>query len=213
MFDNKFASGGCRTYSRTLTAEIDVNIVGMAALTAGVAVVVPGSTPNAFDHSLTSAPLKRPARRSRACRCGGSVSINDNNKGSIGGQRDPSRGNSAHAADVEYLIKRLDEEHDMKRAMVIGLTLASALAIPALAQQTDAPVVTRHVHHHIHHVYHHLYGAPETAIAPNATAQVAPFGPPAIPFVAPYPKGVGDEDGLSRNVDDCNKGCIGGNPG
>jgi hypothetical protein len=31
---------------------------------------------------------------------------------------------------------------------------------------------------------------------------------------SPYPHpGDGDSDGLSRNPDDCNKGCIGGNPG
>ncbi len=30
-----------------------------------------------------------------------------------------------------------------------------------------------------------------------------------FPNVKPYPPGQGDADGLSRNIDDCNKGCIG----
>ncbi len=28
----------------------------------------------------------------------------------------------------------------------------------------------------------------------------------------PYANRQGDQDGLSRKIDDCNKGCIGGNP-
>jgi hypothetical protein len=43
---------------------------------------------------------------------------------------------------------------------------------------------------------------------------VNPFATPPPPLqwpkIAPYPPGVGDTDGLSRNVDDCNKGCIDG---
>ncbi len=76
----------------------------------------------------------------------------------------------------------------MKQAMAIGLGLATFLAIPALSQQTDAvgnPVHRHSVHHHVHHMVR--YG--------------------------PYRNGQGDEDGLSRRINDCNKGCIGGNPG
>ena len=40
--------------------------------------------------------------------------------------------------------------------------------------------------------------------------QAAPFGL-ALPHIAPYPDGKGDEDGLSEDQDDCNKGCIDGN--
>ena len=29
-----------------------------------------------------------------------------------------------------------------------------------------------------------------------------------FPDVRPYPPGEGDADGLSRNIEDCNKGCI-----
>ena len=103
----------------------------------------------------------------------------------------------------------------MRQAVLIGLGLASVLAMTGLAQGEPVAPVHHYLHHHVHHVYHHAYTTP-TAFAPSATAQVAPlrldYGPPAFPFVAPYPNGAGDEDGLSRNVDDCNKGCIGGNP-
>jgi hypothetical protein len=43
---------------------------------------------------------------------------------------------------------------------------------------------------------------------------ISPFATPPRPLewpkIAPYPPGEGDTDGLSRNVDDCNKGCIDG---
>ena len=41
-------------------------------------------------------------------------------------------------------------------------------------------------------------------------AAPAPFGL-ALPHIAPYPDGKGDEDGLSEDPNDCNKGCIDGN--
>ena len=31
-------------------------------------------------------------------------------------------------------------------------------------------------------------------------------------FFKPYPEGQGDTDGLSRDPNDCDRGCIGGNP-
>jgi hypothetical protein len=40
--------------------------------------------------------------------------------------------------------------------------------------------------------------------------QAAPFGL-SLPHIAPYPDGKGDEDGMSEDEDDCNKGCIDGN--
>ena len=59
-----------------------------------------------------------------------------------------------------------------------------------------------------HTVHHHTAPAPVvTAPAPQA----GPFGL-ALPHIAPYPDNQGDEDGLSRDPDDCMKGCIGGNP-
>ena len=48
--------------------------------------------------------------------------------------------------------------------------------------------------------------------AAQAVLPAAP-APALVPIAAPYPNGQGDEDGLSRHIGDCNKGCIGGNPG
>ena len=66
---------------------------------------------------------------------------------------------------------------------------------------------SRHHRHHGRHVTH-------TAPAPTSERQVPtaavdrfqPFKPYAHP-------GDGDDDGLSRDPDECNKGCIDGNPG
>jgi hypothetical protein len=77
------------------------------------------------------------------------------------------------------------------------------------------------VHHHDHHTYpphrpvHHHYVAHGPAMAPAPVVeapppQAAPFGL-ALPHIAPYPNNKGDEDGLSGDQDDCNKGCIDGN--
>ena len=93
----------------------------------------------------------------------------------------------------------------MKNAIVIGLGAAGLLAVPALANEADigAKPVTRHpIHSHVHHLYQ-AYRAPE-APAPGVFAPLVPGG-------ALYPEEQGDDDGLSRNPDDCNKGCIGGN--
>ena len=49
---------------------------------------------------------------------------------------------------------------------------------------------------------------------PNATVQAPQeFGPAFLPHIAPYPNGQGDVDGQSHDINDCNKGCIDGNPG
>ena len=98
----------------------------------------------------------------------------------------------------------------MKEAIIIGIGFVGLFAIPALAQETAAPVGTVH-HHHVHHVHHHV----QKTVEPAAVAQPAPAAPSAqwfLPHIAPNLNGKGDEDGLSTNVDDCNKGCIGGNP-
>ena len=48
-------------------------------------------------------------------------------------------------------------------------------------------------------------------VAPPLAAQALPLGL-AFPHIAPLPDNKGDEDGLSEDVNDCNKGCIDGNP-
>ncbi len=61
--------------------------------------------------------------------------------------------------------------------------------------------------------------APVVAVAPTLTPFQGPFGNPFAaparplewPKIAPYTAGQGgDSDGLRRNVDGCNMGCIGG---
>ena len=51
---------------------------------------------------------------------------------------------------------------------------------------------------------------PSAEQAPHQ-ATVPPFSWLAALGVKPYPPGQGNADGLSRNIDDCNKGCIGVN--
>jgi hypothetical protein len=63
---------------------------------------------------------------------------------------------------------------------------------------------------------HHRHGRHETHAAPAPTSE-RPFPAPPDRFYSPFKPyahpGDGDNDGLSRDPDDCNKGCIDGNPG
>lgn len=98
----------------------------------------------------------------------------------------------------------------MKTSTTIALALATALSGSCAYAQTEHPIVHHRTHHYALHpaVHHHTASAPVvTAQAPQA----GPFGL-ALPHIAPYPDNQGDEDGLSRDPDDCMKGCIGGNP-
>jgi hypothetical protein len=112
----------------------------------------------------------------------------------------------------------LAREGDVKTSTTIALALATVLSgsFAALAQ-TEQPVVDHHSIHHYppHHIVHHHYVAhgdgPVAAPVVMAPApQAAPFGL-ALPHIAPFPNNKGDEDGLSEDPDDCNKGCIDGN--
>ena len=101
----------------------------------------------------------------------------------------------------------------MKTSTTIALALATVLSGSLAAYaQTEQP--TPYHHHHVHrfqgphHTVHHHFVAHNPAEAP--AAQATPFGF-ALPHIAPYPDGKGDEDGLSEDEDDCNKGCIDGN--
>jgi hypothetical protein len=108
----------------------------------------------------------------------------------------------------------------VKTSTTIALALATWLSASLAAHaQTEPPIVHHHDHHDpVHHTVHHHVVAhgpaaapapvPDTAVAP--APQTAPFGL-ALPHIAPYPDNRGDEDGLSEDQDDCNKGCIDGN--
>jgi hypothetical protein len=96
----------------------------------------------------------------------------------------------------------------------LGLTFALAIAASSAAAQ-DAPASKNApvAHHHRHH-----HTARPAATRPVPAAQsgtLGPVRPPIGPYLhGPYPHtGDGDNDGLSRDPDDCNKGCIDGNPG
>ena len=105
----------------------------------------------------------------------------------------------------------------MKTSSTIALALAAALVGSVAADaQTEQPTVHHHVHHYYpprHAVHHHYVAAPAAVPATAAmapTPQALPFGL-ALPHISPYRDGKGDEDGLSEDPDDCNKGCIDGN--
>ncbi len=55
-----------------------------------------------------------------------------------------------------------------------------------------------------------LQGPARRPVVAAPAPQAGPLGL-AWPHIAPYPNGKGDEDGLSEDQDDCNKGCIDGN--
>jgi hypothetical protein len=103
----------------------------------------------------------------------------------------------------------------VKRSATIALALAVALSGSLAAHaQTEQPTVHHHTHHYApHHTVRHHYVAQPPAMAPAPVVvapQAAPFGL-ALPHIAPYPDNKGDEDGLSDDTDNCNKGCIDGN--
>jgi hypothetical protein len=112
---------------------------------------------------------------------------------------------------------RLAREGEVKTSTTIALALATVLSGSLAAYARTGQPAPYH-HHHVqgpHHAVHHHSVAHNPAPTPAAAAttaapQAAPFGL-ALPHIAPYPDGKGDEDGLSEDQDDCNKGCIDGN--
>jgi hypothetical protein len=96
-------------------------------------------------------------------------------------------------------------------------SLALAIGILAWAAGPTLAAPDRNMaHHRVHYARHHVWKpaneavATSTAQAPSAPTSLPAIAPPAPfqwPRIDPYPPGQGDADGLSRNVDDCNKGC------
>jgi hypothetical protein len=98
----------------------------------------------------------------------------------------------------------------MRVSAPVALAFGAILAVPIVADGYDATTIHKH-RIPPHHAYKSV--RPER-IEPSSTAPLtAQPEPNFFPYIAPYPPGQGDTDGLSRNPDDCNKGCIGGNPG
>jgi hypothetical protein len=89
----------------------------------------------------------------------------------------------------------------------LGLAVALTIVASAAAAIENAPG-----RHHRHHHRHHHTTQPATN-RPAPAAQNGNLDRIRSPL-KPYPhSGDGDNDGLSRDPDDCNKGCIDGNPG
>ena len=88
----------------------------------------------------------------------------------------------------------------------LGLAVALTIVASAAAAIENAPV-RHHRHHHRHHTTQPATNRPAPA-AQNGNLDT--IRSPLKPY--PHP-GDGDNDGLSRDPDDCNKGCIDGNPG
>ncbi len=113
----------------------------------------------------------------------------------------------------------------MKTSNALALAFVISLAGPiaAYAQTAEPTFPYHHYHYHHfqgphlrHHVYHHFVAknpppvAAPVVVAPPPAPQAQPFGL-AFPSIKPYPDGKGDEDGLSEDQHDCNKGCVDGN--
>ena len=100
-------------------------------------------------------------------------------------------------------------EHGIKmnRSVGVGVALAILLAVPALADEpSNGAVNHRHAYRHMHGAAHSQRAAPAAHVPPGPA-------PTVFPAIAPHPRSQDDENGLSRHINDCNKGCIGGNPG
>lgn len=92
----------------------------------------------------------------------------------------------------------------MKLAIAPTLALGVILAASTACAAEDA---ARQLHRH------HPGHRPAPAV--QHSAPVSGLRAPAVeePAFRPFRPGEGDTDGLSRDPDDCNMGCIGGNPG
>jgi hypothetical protein len=104
----------------------------------------------------------------------------------------------------------------VKASTIMALPLATLLSGSLAAYaQTEQP--TAHHRYQVNHHHHYTAHNPAPAPAPIAQRPGEPVenAPPSAinqmfkPYAHP---GEGDDDGLSRDPDDCMKGCIGGNP-
>jgi hypothetical protein len=89
----------------------------------------------------------------------------------------------------------------------LGLAVVLSIVVSAVAAAIENAPVRHHRHHHRHHTTQPATNQPVPA-AQNGNNDT--IRSPFKPYLHP---GDGDNDGLSRDPDDCNKGCIDGNPG
>ncbi len=105
----------------------------------------------------------------------------------------------------------LSAKSEMKTSTTIALTL-----VALISSSLDAGAGTDQPAHHWrgsrHTVHHRAVARAKTSAPAGGAPKSQPE--PANPMLKPYPHPWdGDDDGLSRDPDDCMKGCIGGNPG
>lgn len=104
-------------------------------------------------------------------------------------------------------------------AVGIGFALLAPPSMPAAFGYEATSIVVHHRHaleRRAHPGVESRAAAPVASAAPSWNPFHGPFNNPFAtpprplewPHIAPYPPGQGDTDGLSRNPDDCNKGCI-----
>jgi hypothetical protein len=92
----------------------------------------------------------------------------------------------------------------MQRTILLFMTLGVVLMAPVV-QAAEQKSLDRH------HQRHHR-ATTETDRRPPAPSQ-SQASPPLVPSMTPFKhSGEGNNTGMSRNPDDCDTGCIGGNP-
>ena len=89
------------------------------------------------------------------------------------------------------------------------LVVAMGAFLAASAAWAAESAASRH-HHHGRHVTHTAPAPTSERRVPAAESGSVDRFQPFKPYAHP---GDGDDDGLSRDPDECMKGCIGGNPG
>lgn len=92
----------------------------------------------------------------------------------------------------------------MRLAAALAITLGAFALSPVFAASAEPAETVPHHYRHHHHHHHPVHGAGRPAPAVVAPEAVAPLAPGVTPH--------GETDGLSRDEDDCDMGCIGGNP-
>jgi hypothetical protein len=89
------------------------------------------------------------------------------------------------------------------------LVVATCAVLAASTAWATENAASRH-HHHGRHVTHAAPAPTSERRVPAAESGPADRFQSFKPYAHP---GDGDDDGLSRDPDECMKGCIGGNPG
>lgn len=92
----------------------------------------------------------------------------------------------------------------MRTAVALAITLGAFALSPVFAASAE-PAET--VHHHYQH-HHHTHQHPVHGAGRSAPAVVAPE---AVAPQTPSVRARGETDGLSRDEEDCDMGCVGGN--